>query len=182
MEEKLNDPNIEDEDLVIRSHYELGIVRRFDFTSKLMCMSTITKNVNEEYFKAFCKGSPERIKDICKSESIPANFNNILSKYTTKGYRVLALSAKLLKMDYYQSQKIDRKDIESNMIFLGLLIVQNKLKEKTTSSIEKLGSSNLRMVMATGDNLLTAISVAKECNLINPDATVYTCKDKKYKK
>ena len=42
--------------------------------------------------------------------------------------------------------------------------------------IEKLGSSDLRMVMATGDNLLTAISVAKECNLINPDATVYTCK------
>lgn len=142
-----------------------------------MCMSVITKNVNEEYFKAFCKGSPERIKDICKPDSIPANFNYILTKYTTKGFRVLGLSAKLLKMDYIQSQKIERKDIESNMIFLGLLIVQNKLKEKTSSSIEKLGSSNLRMVMATGDNLLTAISVAKECNLINPDATVYTCKE-----
>ena len=144
-----------------------------------MCMSTITKNVNEPYFKAFCKGSPERIKDLCKPDTIPANFNNILTKYTTKGYRVLAFSAKLLKMDYIQSQKIERKDVESNMIFLGLLIVQNKLKEKTKPSIEKLGSSNLRMVMATGDNLLTAISVAKECNLINPDATVYTCKLKK---
>jgi cation-transporting ATPase 13A2 len=141
-----------------------------------MCMSTITKNVNEQYFKAFCKGSPEKIKEICKDDSVPANFNQILTKYTTKGFRVLALSAKLLKMDYLQSQKIERKDIESNMIFLGLLIVQNKLKEKTTSSIVKLDSSKLRMVMATGDNLLTAISVAKECNLINPEASVFTCK------
>lgn len=143
-------------------------------------MSTLTKNVNEPYFKAFCKGSPEKIKEICKPDTIPANFNNILTKYTTKGLRVLALSSKLLKMDYIQSQKIERKDVESNMIFLGLLIVQNKLKEKTTSSIEKLGTSKLRMVMATGDNLLTAISVAKECNLINPDSGVFTCKDFNY--
>ena len=162
--------------MIIRSHYELGIVRRFDFTSKLMRMSTLVKNVNEPYYKVFCKGSPEKIKDLCKPETIPTNFNDILSKYTTKGFRVLALSAKLLKMDYLQSQKVERDIVESNMIFLGLLIVQNKLKNNTTISIDKLANSNLRMVMATGDNLLTAISVAKECNLIKPDSSVYTCK------
>lgn len=138
-------------------------------------MSTLVKNVNEPYFKAFCKGSPEKLIDLCKPETIPTNFNEILSKYTTKGFRVLALGAKILKMDYMQSQKIDRNVIESNMIFLGLLIVQNKLKHNTTNTIEKLANSNLRMVMATGDNLLTAISVAKECNLIDPDCSVYTC-------
>ena len=177
MNEKLRDPNCEDEDLIIRSHYEIGIIRRFDFTSKLMRMSTLVKNVNEPYFKAFCKGSPEKIKELCKPDTIPTNFNEILSKYTTKGFRVLALGAKLLKMDYLQSQKIERNLVESNMIFLGLLIVQNKLKHNTTHSIEKLGNANLRMVMATGDNLLTAISVAKECNLIDPDSSVFTCKN-----
>lgn len=141
-----------------------------------MRMSTLVKNVNEPYYKVFCKGSPEKIKDLCKPETIPSNFNDILSKYTTKGFRVLALSTKLLKMDYLQSQKVERDIVESNMIFLGLLIVQNKLKNNTTISIDKLANSNLRMVMATGDNLLTAISVAKECNLIKPDSSVYTCK------
>jgi magnesium-transporting ATPase (P-type) len=175
LNEKLSQPDVEDEDFIIRSHYELGIVRRFDFTSKLMRMSTLVKNVNEPYFKGFCKGSPEKIKELCKQDTVPPNFNEILSKYTTKGYRVLALSVKLLKMDYLQSQKIERNIVESNMIFLGLLIVQNKLKHNTTNSIEKLANSNLRMVMATGDNLLTAISVAKECNLINPESSVFTC-------
>jgi len=167
-----------DEDLVIRSHYELGIVRRFDFSSKLMRMSALVKNVNEPYYKVFCKGSPEKIKELCKPDTIPTNFNEILSKYTTKGFRVLALSAKLLKMDYLQSQKIERNNVESSMILLGLLIVQNKLKQNTTNSIEKLANSNLRMVMATGDNLLTAISVAKECNLIDPQSSVFTCNNK----
>jgi len=171
----LSDPSCEDEELIIRSHYELGIIRRFDFTSKLMRMSTLVKNVNEPYFKAFCKGSPEKIKELCNPDTIPVNFNDTLSKYTTKGFRVLALSAKLLKMDYLQSQKIERDVVESNMVFLGLLIVQNKLKHNTTSSIEKLANANLRMVMATGDNLLTAISVARECNLIDPQSSVFTC-------
>jgi len=176
LNQKLSDPNCEDEDINIKSHYEIGIIRRFDFTSKLMRMSTLVKNVNDPYFKAFCKGSPEKIKELCMPDTIPPNFNETLSKYTTKGYRVLALGAKLLKMDYMQSQKVERNIVESNMIFLGLLIVQNKLKHNTTHSIEKLANANLKMVMATGDNLLTAISVAKECNLINPESSVFTCK------
>lgn len=92
-----------------------------------------------------------------------------------KGYRVLALASKVFKMDYMQSQRVERNVIESNMIFLGLLIVQNKLKEKTSSSIETLHNANLKMVMATGDNILTAISVAKECQLIDSNVPIYTC-------
>ena len=117
----------EDEDLVFKTHYELGIVKRFDFSSKLQRMSVLVKNVNEPFFKVFCKGSPEKIRELCKPDTVPANFNEILSKYTTKGLRVLALSAKMLKMDFMQSQKIERSSVESNMIFLGLLGVQNKL-------------------------------------------------------
>jgi cation-transporting ATPase 13A2 len=175
LREKLGSEDCEDEDLILKTHYELGIVRRFDFSSKLQRMSVIVKNTNEPHFKAFCKGSPEKIKELCKAETIPQNFNVILNKYTMKGFRVLALSAKLVKMDYMQSQRVERDIIESNMIFLGLLIVQNRLKEKTCNSINVLHNANLRMVMATGDNILTAISVAKECELVSPDVPVYTC-------
>ncbi len=129
-------------------------------------MSTISKNINENYFKAFCKGSPEKLRDLCKPETIPLNFDNILNTYTTKGYRVLAMAAKGLIMDFQQSQTIAREDVEKNMIFLGFLIVKNKLKEKTKDSLTKYDEADLRMVMATGDNILTAICVSKECNLI----------------
>ena len=45
-----------DEDEVMKTHYEIGIVRRFDFSSKLQRMSVLVKNVNEPYFKIYSKG------------------------------------------------------------------------------------------------------------------------------
>ncbi len=165
----------EEEDDIIKDHYELGVVRRFDFSSKLQRMSVIVKNINENYYKIFCKGSPEKIKDLCKEETIPNNFNQVLKNYTSKGFRVLALSFKMMKMNYIQTQEISREKVENNMIFLGLLIVQNKLKEETKNSIELLSKAGLKMVMATGDNILTAISVGRECNLINKTSNILTC-------
>jgi len=174
LQEKLSQEGVE-EDLIIKSHYEVGIVRRFDFTSKLQRMTVLVKNVNENSFKVFSKGSPEKIKELCRPDTIPENFTSILAKYTMKGFRVLAISMKMLKMNYMNSQKIQREHLESNMIFLGLIIVQNKLKPKTKISIDSLQNAQYRMLMATGDNILTAISVARECFLIKPEAPVYMC-------
>ena len=76
-------------------------------------------------------------------------------------------------MDYQNSQKLEREKLETNMIFLGLMIVKNKVKSETKPSIEILKNARLKMVMATGDNMLTAISVAKECSLIKSDLPIY---------
>ena len=165
----------DDEDDIIKTHYELGIVRRFEFSSKLQRMTTLVKNANEPYYKAFCKGSPEKIRELCKEETIPLNYHSLLSSYTSRGYRVLALAMKCIKMKYTQSQKVSREFIEGNMIFLGLLIVQNKLKDITTQTISEIDTADIRMIMATGDNILTAISVSKECKLVNPNTDIYTC-------
>ena len=159
----------------LKGKYALGIVKRFDFSSKLQRMTTISKNINEDYFKAFCKGSPEKVKDLCKPETVPLDFDNVLSQYTLKGYRVLAMAAKGLKMDFQQSQTISREDVEKNMIFLGLLIVKNKLKEKTKDSLTKYDLADLRMLMATGDNIFTAICVSRECNLIKKNRDMFSC-------
>ena len=171
---RLQDNNNNENDK-LKKRYELGIVKRFDFSSKLQRMTTISKNINENYFKAFCKGSPEKLRDLCKPETIPLNFDNTLSIYTSKGYRVLAMAAKGLIMDFQQSQSIPREDVEKNMIFLGFLIVKNKLKEKTKESLIKYDEADLRMIMATGDNILTAICVSKECNLIRKNQEMYSC-------
>ena len=45
----------------------------------------------------------------------------------------------------------DRLKIEKNLIFLGFLIVKNKLKENTIETIQALSKAKLKMVMVTGD-------------------------------
>lgn len=57
--------------------------------------------------------------------------------------------------------------MESELHFLGFLVMQNKLKPVTTTVIKQLNEANIRTIMATGDNVLTAISVGRECNIID---------------
>ena len=61
----MNEENHIEIDDIILNHYELGIIRRFDFESKLQRMSTIVKNIPETNFLCFCKGSPEKISELC---------------------------------------------------------------------------------------------------------------------
>lgn len=47
--------------------------------------------------------------------------------------------------------------------------MQNKLKSATVGVIEQLNTANIRIIMATGDNVLTAISVGRECKIVQGD-------------
>ena len=67
-------------------------------------------------------------------------------------------------------EKMRRQDAESDLDFLGFIIFENKLKPCTAGVIDQLNDADIRKVMCTGDNILTAISVARECNLIDRTA------------
>ena len=66
-------------------------------------------------------------------------------------------------------QKLTRTDAESNLEFLGFIIFENKLKPTTSHVVSELNQANIRNIMCTGDNILTAISVARECKMIDSD-------------
>lgn len=66
-----------------------------------------------------------------------------------------------------------REQAESGLRFLGLIIFENKLKPGTAPAIHALREAHLPCRMITGDNALTAVSVARECGLISPAAQVF---------
>ena len=163
-----------DEDLQsINSVYQLDLIKRFDFVSKLQRMSVLVKNTKEDYFKVYCKGSPEKIRELCKPETIPPNYNRILNSYSNQGLRVFALSFKLLKMHYLQSEKLSRESVEHDLIFLGFFIVKNKLRPRTRRTIDILTDVEITTLMSTGDNVFTAASVAKECHIVPEEQVIY---------
>lgn len=63
-----------------------------------------------------------------------------------------------------------REEAESELDFIGFIIFENKLKPTTAGVLDELSEAGIRKVMCTGDNILTAISVARECNLIDKTA------------
>ena len=163
-----------DDDLsTINSIYQLDLIKRFDFVSKLQRMSVLVKNAKEDYFKVYCKGSAEKIKELCKPETIPSNYNRVMNSYSNQGLRVFALSFKLLKMHYLQSEKLSRESVEHDLIFLGFFIVKNKLRPRTKRTIDILTDVEIPTLISTGDNVFTAASVAKECHIVPDDQIIY---------
>ncbi|XP_060797743.1 polyamine-transporting ATPase 13A3 isoform X2 [Neoarius graeffei] len=148
--------------------YEIGIVRQFPFSSTLQRMSVVARLLGGKRMDAYLKGAPEVVTSLCKKETVPHDFAEVLEGYTKQGFRVIALAHRRLesKLTWHKVQNINRNHIETNMEFLGLIIMQNKLKPETPGVLEVLRQANIRTVMVTGDNILTAISVARECGMV----------------
>jgi len=93
----------------------------------------------------------------------------VLKHYTLQGYRVLALAVKTLSphLTWTHIQRMSRDEVEINPELVGLLIMRNGLKKETLPSIRVLHDARLRTVMVTGDNLQTAVTVAKDCEMID---------------
>jgi len=149
---------------------EIGIVRQFTFSSSLARMSVIVRDIRSPNFTVFTKGAPEKLEDICIKESLPDDFNAQLRELTLKGYRVIAMAYKPLdsQVNYLKIQKMKRDMVETDLIFLGFLVMQNTLKPETQGVIQELRDAALKIVMITGDNILTAISVARDSGIIDP--------------
>lgn len=72
----------------------IGVLRRFEFDSKLQRMTVVVRNYLDEQtpYHYFVKGSPEKIKEMSVAASIPSDFDEILDDYTQRGYRVIGLA------------------------------------------------------------------------------------------
>ncbi|XP_017853574.1 probable cation-transporting ATPase 13A3 isoform X2 [Drosophila busckii] len=157
-------------------NFDHGIVREFPFTSSLQRMSVITRCLSAQGFSVYCKGSPEMLQQLCKPNSMPDNYTHQLSMYAKKGFRIIAVAHKTIssKLNYTKVQRLSREDVEHNLEFLGFVILENRLKPDTTTVINSLNIANVRPIMVTGDNILTALSVARDCGIVHSNQAVVT--------
>ncbi|ANB14233.1 Ypk9p [Sugiyamaella lignohabitans] len=157
----------------------LTALKTFEFISQLRRMSVLAKR-QDGSLSIYCKGAPEVMDQVCDRDSFPVDYQELLHQYTHRGYRVIAVAGKKIRIE--DDSNIDvatadivanlrREDAERELQFIGFIIFENKLKPTTARVIQKLEEAKIRTIMCTGDNVLTAISVARECYMI-PDKTV----------
>ncbi|KAA6357737.1 MAG: putative cation-transporting ATPase 13A2, partial [Streblomastix strix] len=165
----------------------------------------ITADKYKLSLEIYTKGSPEVIRKLCKKETLPDDFDQQLQTYTQQGLRIIALANKEIKEDllgiqidennkennnnksstsdlinsieYEQLRKLPRDQCESNLTFLGFLVLENRLRPTTKPAIKRLQDAGIRCVMVTGDNVLTAVNIARQCNIIPTKKYVKQIKD-----
>ena len=151
--------------------YKLKVIYRSHFESRNQSMSVIVKNNFNDSIRLFIKGAPEKIIMQCLEKSIPKNYDEIHRKYTLQGFRVLACATKLLSNNSDKEEEIicaeEYQNYKNNdLIFLGLILFQNKIKSHTKKVLQELKNDGLFPIISTGDNAFTSISLVKECNLL----------------
>uniref|UniRef100_H9H9I3 Polyamine-transporting ATPase 13A3 n=1 Tax=Monodelphis domestica TaxID=13616 RepID=H9H9I3_MONDO len=155
--------------LLSQANYEIGIVRQFPFSSALQRMSVVARILGDKKMDAYMKGAPEVIAGLCKPETVPRDFEKVLEDYTRQGFRVIALAHRKLesKLTWHKIQSIN-----SNLNFMGLIIMQNQGKPETPGVLDDMRLDLGLGVWHPGDNMLTAISVARDCGMILPQDKV----------
>ncbi|XP_015243077.1 PREDICTED: probable cation-transporting ATPase 13A2 [Cyprinodon variegatus] len=149
----------------------VAIVKRFPFSSALQRTSVLTVDFGGHSALALIKGSPEMVASLCQPDTVPENFFITLQRFSREGLRVLALACK--PVDIYSDLKnAERAEVEKEMQFLGLLMMKNVVKPESTEAITILRLADIRSIMVTGDNILTAVSVAKTCGMVKTDEKV----------
>eukprot|EP01028_Stygiella_incarcerata_P004976 TRINITY_DN214_c0_g1_i2.p1 TRINITY_DN214_c0_g1~~TRINITY_DN214_c0_g1_i2.p1 ORF type:complete len:680 (-),score=167.20 TRINITY_DN214_c0_g1_i2:43-2082(-) len=185
---KLEIPSISEEDSVVlcsvsppqqegvgdEGKKEFGILRRFDFSSHLQRMSAIVKDPSTGRQWLMCKGSPETIRSLLSEDAPPDELEDPLKELTSSGFRVLAYGVRdISSIKYRKAMKMDRSDLEKDLKFIGLVILENHLKENTQEIIQILSNASIRNVMVTGDNVYTAVSVGKKCHIVDSKRPVF---------
>ncbi|XP_044145286.1 probable cation-transporting ATPase 13A4 isoform X1 [Bufo gargarizans] len=145
----------------------IQVLFQYPFSSVMQRMSVIAEANGGDELIVYMKGAPEMVASFCKTESVPSGFLKELERHTFQGLRVIGVAAKTLgKCNYEDLQSMEREDVERDLEFLGLLILENRLKPETSMVVKELHAANIRMVMITGDNIQTATTVAKNCGMI----------------
>lgn len=140
------------------------LIYEYAFTNELKMMGHVWQRNDELVIAA--KGSPERILTICKlSDKEQEVIQHKITAYAKEGLRVIAIATTTLK----DRSEIPENITECSLTFCGLIGLADPPRETVKQDIAICNKAGIRVVMITGDNGLTAASIAKKIEIKNYD-------------
>ncbi|KAF9102899.1 Na+ ATPase [Mortierella sp. GBA35] len=171
------------------------LVAEFPFDSSVKRMSVLYQspltNSSDSSHYIFMKGATERVLGCCVAyregdveRSIESEkgsrtaFEKMIDEKMTvlaeKGLRVLTLAYR--KFDVVPGvdlvHGLDREEVESNMVFLGLVGIYDPPRAESRPAVLQCYEAGIRVHMLTGDHPSTAAAIAKEVAIIPEDVSV----------
>lgn len=122
-------------------------------------------NADGKGYEVAAKGAAEAVIDLCH---LPKNksdeYLSIATKMAREGLRVFGVAKAFYKNEKLPSQKHDF-DFE----YLGLVGLQDPIRKAVPLAVSECHAAGIRIIMITGDYAETAMSIARQIGLNNPD-------------
>ncbi|MBI2270178.1 MAG: cation-translocating P-type ATPase [Bacteroidetes bacterium] len=145
-------------------HNDWKLEKEYPLSAELLAMSHIFKAPGENEFVIAAKGSPEAIADLChftasQSEELKMN----ISALASEGLRVLGVARGL----FSGSGNLPAQQHDFNFEFIGLVGLEDPLRESVKQDLELCYKAGIRVIMITGDYPVTAQNIARRMGLKN---------------
>lgn len=137
------------------------------FDSKRKMMSVVVEN---EKKTIYTKGAPEFLIEKCSKIMVYGKISRLTERdkqailkstkeFASEGLRVLGLALKEV------NKLPGEKEIESNLVWLGLVGITDPPREGVKESVKECYDAGIHIIMLTGDNVLTANKIAAEVGI-----------------
>lgn len=150
---------------ITREHLFSGeLISEYAFTNELKMMGHVWRRNDRIIIAA--KGSPERILTICNlSENDKEIAGHKIIQMSKEGLRVIAVATAVLSSE----NEIPSDITKCSLDLCGLIGLADPPREGVRSDIEVCRRAGIRVVMITGDNGITASSIARKIGMDHSD-------------
>ena len=158
---------------------EMPRVGEVPFDSDRKLMTTINE-VNGKYI-VYTKGGVDELLARCNSYLLNGEIKQDLESYAKivrqnneemakEALRVLSCGYK--EIDHRPTDE-EIKEIENNLIFVGMVGMIDPPREEAKKAVEKCKTAGIKTVMITGDHKITATAIAKQLGILeNEDEAI----------
>lgn len=153
------------------------IKKIFPFSSQEKKMATIYED-DKGKLLCFVKGAPDFLLPSCTQYvNNDGKVSKIDGAFTEKLHEVIedfaAGSLRTLLLVYKEVKALPEEweEIKSDLIILGMVGIKDPLRDGIPDAVRACHEGGVRVRMVTGDNKKTAIAIAKEAGILDPNWT-----------
>ena len=155
-------------------------IKEIPFDSDRKLMTTV--NRIGEKFVVCTKGGVDELLNRCTKYILKGEIKTDLDNYKNQikennekmakdALRVLAMGYKELN---HEPTDEEMKDIENNLIYIGMVGMIDPPREEVKLAVQKCKTAGIKTVMITGDHKITAVAIAKALGILEKEDEAIT--------
>ena len=146
-------------------HKNWKLVREYPLSKQLLALSHVWESPDRRHYVIAAKGSPEAIGDLCHFDADQIReLKASIEQLASRGLRVLGVAKAL-----FSKAGLPEGQHDFNFEFVGLLGFVDPVRDTVPAAVSEAYTAGMRVIMITGDYPGTAIYVARQCGIRDPE-------------
>ncbi len=146
-------------------HTNWTLVKEYPLSKELLALSHVWESPDRKNYIIASKGSPEAIADLCHlSEEARRELSGHIETLAGKGLRVLGVAKAA-----FRKTELPEEQHDFIFEFMGLLGFSDPVRPGVPQAIKEAYEAGIRVIMITGDYPGTAVNIASQIGLKNPE-------------